>query len=109
REGAAGVALSWVVAFPIVFYVGLRRTARSLSVPVSMMLRPMATPAVCAAASALTAQVVLWGASAGNLPPLAVVAVQGGAGGLCYLAMYKALDRPHYDQTLNMVRRLIRA
>lgn len=107
-KGADGVALSWVVAFPIVFYVSLRRIAKSFDVSVAKLARPMTTPAACAAASALVAEAVLWGPST-SLPSAALVAIQCCSGCLCYWILYRTFDRPHYAHTLSIVRRLIHA
>jgi len=107
-KGANGVALSWIAAFPVVFYIALRRIAKSFSAPASMLLRPMATPAACAAASALATQLVLWGGTPLSLPPAALVVIQCCVGALSYWILYKRFDRAHYSQTLNIVRRLIR-
>lgn len=107
-KGTNGVALSWIVAFPIVFYVAIRRIARSFSASASMLLQPMATPAACAAASALAAQAVLWVGPSLSLPPAALLAVQCFVGPLCYWALYRRLDRAHYSQTLSVIRRVVR-
>lgn len=106
--GTNGVALSWIAAFPIVFYIAIRRIAGSFSAPASMLLRPMMTPAVCAAASALAAQVVLWVDASRFLPPVALVAIQCSVGTLCYWALYRTLDPAHYSQTLGVIRRVVR-
>jgi teichuronic acid exporter len=107
-RGADGVALSWLIAFPVVFYLAMRRTSRAFSAPVSTLLLPLAIPAACAAASALATECVLLGLST-LLPRPILVACQCGVGGICYWVLLRSFGPAHYSQALTTVRRLIRS
>lgn len=106
--GADGVALSWTVGFPFVFYIGMRRIAAAYSAPASTLLKPQLIPMICAGASALAAEAVYW-VPAHFLPKIALVACQCGVGTVCYGLLLRAFGRTHYSQSLLTVRRLIRS
>jgi O-antigen/teichoic acid export membrane protein len=106
-KGADGVALSWIVSFPIVFYVGIRRIAADFSVQLATFLRPIVRPVACAAASALAAELPLL-LFRQLTPPAALLAIQCGIGGLCYWSLLRYFGRDHYAQMLSITRRLIR-
>jgi teichuronic acid exporter len=107
KLGAVGVALSWTVAFPLIFYIAMRRTSRAFSIPASVVLKPMVAPAICAGASALAAQSALWLLS-GRAAPLVILILQCCIASVCYLLLLRSLAREQCDKTLYFLRRLFR-
>lgn len=105
-RGATGVAFSWVIAFPIVFFFGVKRISQSFSAGVLPLLRPMIIPMACAGASALAAEAILL-AFARVLAPVLLLACQCCVAGLLYWALLRSLGPAQYQQTLAITRRLI--
>ncbi len=112
-KGANGVALSWTVGFPFVFYVTARRIARDLSTRVATLLKPMLIPAICAGASAVIAEAAVLCAAnhvgGSHVARFALVASQCLLAGVCYWLLLRTLGRAQHDHTLTIIRRLARA
>lgn len=106
-RGATGLALCWTVAFPIIFYIAIRRMSRAFSVAPWTLLSPMALPAICAGASAVVAELILW-TLATRLPQALILVCQCCAAGGCYLLLLRSLGRSQFDQTVDLVRRVVR-
>lgn len=106
-KGANGVALSWTVGFPLVFYVATRRFSAAFAERITTLLKPTLIPAVCAMASALAAESLLWAPSRLLSSPL-LLACQCTVAILCYWLLFKNLGRTQYTQAVSTLRRLIR-
>lgn len=107
-QGADGVALSWTVGFPIVFYFGARRLAHEFSTGVSTLLRPMAAPAACAGTSSLAAESLRW-LLPEHFAPAIVLGCQCCLGGSLYWLLYRIFAPAQYAQTFAIARRLVGA
>jgi teichuronic acid exporter len=104
--GARGEAVAWVIGFPLVFVSAMHRIARRFGITLRLLLRPLLTPVVCAAATASVVEVIalLLGPM---LPPLVLLAIEVGlAGGLYWLLMVR-FGRDHYDQVIGLALQLI--
>lgn len=106
-KGADGVALSWVLALPIIFYIGVHRIAKDLGTQMTLLLRPMVLPALCGALSAAAAEAALLILS-GLLSSPIVLATQCVVATLCYWGLFRLLARNQYDQAVTIMRRLAR-
>lgn len=107
-KGADGVALSWTVGFPLVFYLGLRGITNAFATRVSTLLQPVLMPALCAGASALAADSLLWiGPHLLDRP--AMVVCQCALGTLCYWLLLRTFGYAQYSQAIDIGRRLIRS
>lgn len=106
-EGPNGAALSWTVAFPIVFYVATRRIAKVFSISITELLKPLLIPAACAGASAVAAEGILLGLSTRVIPAL-ILTFQCIGAAACYLLLIRSFSRSQYTQTLALFRRMVR-
>lgn len=103
--GPDGVALSWTVAFPLVFYVATRQIARAFSIRVTIIWHPMLVPAACAGISALIGEGVLIVLST-HVTPALILACQCTFAGVSYLLLLRQLSPAQYTQTLSLLRRI---
>ena len=104
-EGPDGVALSWTVAFPIVFYIATRRIGKAFSVSVAELLKPLLIPAASAGASALAAEGILLALSTHAAPAL-ILALQCTFAAASYLFLLRRFSLTQYTQTLSLFRRI---
>lgn len=106
-DGADGVAIGWAAAFPIVFYVAMRRTAKALTIDVSTLLRPILWPAVSAIGSVTAAECVFLSLSQ-RLPVVVVLVTEGVLAGVCYPLLLRRLSNLQYQEVILFVRRVMR-
>lgn len=98
--GLTGLALAWLVAFPVAFVDNLARSARVLEVGVGRMLGTMARPAMIGAAmyGAVTlARGVL------GLPPVPSLVCLAFIGAAVYAGLSLAANRAHLRETWDLV------
>ena len=106
RFGANAAAGAWLIGFPLVFWLSMRRLARVFATQTSLLLRPIWSPLTWAAASGAIvelAQLLLQH----RLPPLAQLAVETAIAGACYWALMRHFARPQYVQVLRAALRLV--
>ncbi len=56
RYGANAAACSWIVGFPLVFWISMRRISRAFAIDSAVLLRPLIVPAICAATACVLAE-----------------------------------------------------
>ena len=103
----SGAALAWILGFPLVFLAAMRRIAVAFGASVSVLLRPMMLPAVCATISCAAVEAIELSLSARLNTPI-LLGVEILVGGVCYLITIRHYGRDHYDQLFEMVARLLR-
>lgn len=103
KFGALGLALAWVLAYPVVFLVNAQRVCRAIDLRLAQYLWQL-LPA--AAAAALMAVAVTALDSVLPLPPAHwwTLAVLVGAGALVYAVAIVLLDRRHVAELLALLR-----
>lgn len=106
-KGAVGVAIGWAAAVPVAFYVAMRRTSKVFGIDKMRLLRPLIVPAVCGAASALSAEAIFLGL-ASRLAPVFTIACECVVGAVCFPVSLKWLSQSQYEQTVSFVRRVVR-
>ena len=106
-RGADGVALGSATAFPIVFYIAMKRTSRAFNVGPFALLKPILAPATCAAISACVAELSLISLQHRISVPL-IVACQCLFSTISYVALLRHLSKTQYEQTISLVRRIAR-
>lgn len=107
RYGADAAALSWVIGFPLVFWLTTRRIASAFKTHTAVLLRPMLRPALCAATSCLVVELVQVQTQqyTGAAAQFALDVVLGGA---CYAVLLRQYARRQYDIVMDLTRRLLR-
>jgi O-antigen/teichoic acid export membrane protein len=99
------VAFMWSVGFPVVFVTALWRIARALNIRLAALLRPMVSPALCAAVAATMVFALNTGTHLPVLVKLAGDAVIGAGG---YWLLLWRFGRSHHDQIFSLIRRLLK-
>jgi O-antigen/teichoic acid export membrane protein len=105
RFGANAAAAAWVIGFPPVFWVSMRRIARVFGTEMAVLLAPVARPVLCAIVSCVvvvSSEIAL----RERFPPIVVLAVQSVCATAAYLLAMRCLARPQYTQTLALIWRL---
>jgi O-antigen/teichoic acid export membrane protein len=104
--GARGVAIAWVIGFPLVFVSAMRRISLRFGVKLHEILQPLVAPAACAAftAAAVEACALSLGAI---LPPLALLAIEAAVAAGVYWFLLARFARSHYEQVTSLALRLL--
>jgi teichuronic acid exporter len=106
RFGANAAAATWVIGFPLVFWLAMRRIARVFGTRVSVLLRPLAAPLTWTAASCIMIELATL--TLGNrLVPVARLAVEAPIAAGCYWGLLRSFARPQYEQALRLALRLV--
>jgi teichuronic acid exporter len=106
RYGANAAALSWVIGFPLVFWLTTRRIARAFQTRVTTLVQPMLRPALCAAASCLVVELAQLQSNQ-YTGALAQFVLDMALGGVCYVVLMRRYARRQYDIIMDLTRRLL--
>ena len=68
--GANAAACSWILGFPLVFWLSMRRISRAFTTDLRTLMRPLLAPVLFAAAASLLAEAIFLGTS-GRIPAIA--------------------------------------
>jgi teichuronic acid exporter len=101
-----GAAVAWIVGFPLVFLVTLRRTAKAFDANVGTLLRPMLIPAVCAFMSCAAAETMELSLS-GKFDVPVLLGGEMLVGGIVYWIAIRQLGRRHYELVWDLSKRLL--
>jgi teichuronic acid exporter len=104
RFGLFGVALAWVVGFPLVYLVSVWMLVRVLRIPASLLFQPMASPAL-AAAACVAAVLVTQAVLVSRLSPLVVLGLQVAAGAITYIGILRLSSREVFAEVVDLVQR----
>jgi O-antigen/teichoic acid export membrane protein len=105
RFGANGAAAAWVVGFPPVFWISMRRIAKVFGTDMSALLAPVVKPLLCAILSCVAVAAAEF-ALRNRLLPIPVLVIQCVAATAAYVLAMRLFARPQYDQTLELLWRL---
>jgi O-antigen/teichoic acid export membrane protein len=100
------VALAWVIGFPLVFWLAMKRIATAIRSNLQLLLKPMVRPALCAAASCIAVEVVDLEMQR-VLNAVAQLAVEIVVGGSCYWILMRQCARAQYDLVFGLTSRLL--
>lgn len=104
QNGAVGVAISWASAFPIIFFMTSRKIAHALSIPLSILFKPLVSPAFCAAMSAAIAE-ILFLVLPTHLSPFLALSLQCGLATLSYFVLLRCVSPIQLTQTVSVLKR----
>jgi teichuronic acid exporter len=104
--GANAAACSWILGFPLVFWLSMRRISRAFGTDLRTLLLPLVAPAVFASASCLLAEAISLRTS-GRIPAVAQLVLEGAAAVGCYGAVVRWRAPLQYRQALQMALRLL--
>lgn len=105
--GANAAACSWILGFPLVFWLSMRRISRAFASELGTLLRPMISPVMFAAVASLLAEAISLG-TFGRIPAVAQIILEGAAAVGCYWLVIRWRAPMQYRQALQMVLRLVR-
>jgi teichuronic acid exporter len=99
--GPRGVAVAWVVGFPLVFVSAMRRISQRFGVTLRELLQSLLKPAICTAVTAATVEVFALSFNS-MLPSIVLLGIQIlMAAGLYWLLMVR-FARSQYDQAMQL-------
>jgi O-antigen/teichoic acid export membrane protein len=104
--GPNAAACSWILGFPLVFWLSMRRISRAFGTDLRTLLRPLVAPVVFASASCLLAEAISLRTS-GRIPAVAQLVLEGAAAVGCYGVVVRWRAPLQYRQALQMVLRLV--
>jgi teichuronic acid exporter len=104
--GPNAAAGAWVIGFPLVFWLSMRRVARAFATGVGVLLRPMAAPLTWAAASCAIVELAALELQ-NHLVPVAQLTLEGVIAAACYWALMRRFARPQFDQVLQLALRVV--
>jgi O-antigen/teichoic acid export membrane protein len=102
-----GAAIAWIIGYPLVFIIAMRRIARAFETKLSVLLQPMLLPAICASISCVAVETMQLSLSARLSAPI-LLGSEMFVGGILYLVTIRQFGRDHYDQLFEMLKRLLR-
>jgi O-antigen/teichoic acid export membrane protein len=105
--GVTGVAAAWAVGFPLVYLLGVRAVAQSLSIPTEGLWAPMFAPAL-SATGCVAVVFLVYALCDGRFPPTVTLALEISAGALTYVLLLRALSRSAFHEIIDLVRRFTR-
>jgi PST family polysaccharide transporter len=98
------VGIAWVIGFPLVYLVAVRRISAVLSIGTFTLLRSMVVPMLCAALSCLA---MLGFSTAAELPPVPMLVGEMAIVLTVYWLLMWRFARSHHDQVIGLARRFI--
>lgn len=101
--GAHGIALSWLVGYPVLTAISAVWTLRKLAIAPGLLLRAISPPALASVAMALV--VILLDRALGGSSPLLRLVLLVAAGGLTYGLWLTVFARDRLAEVLTLVRR----
>lgn len=104
--GVKGAAGAWIIGFPLVFWLSMRRIARVFAIGTRVLLRPLAAPLIWTAASGIIVELAAL-LLRHHLAPLAQLVVEGAIAAACYWVLLRHFARPQYDQVLHLALRVM--
>lgn len=104
RWGLAGVAAAWAVAYPIAFVAATFRTRSVFNASMLQLCAPMAAPALSAALMVAAVAAIL---ALTSWPSLVLLVSKTLLGMSIYAGLLLVVSRPHFDDALNFMRRLV--
>jgi len=105
QYGLFGVALAWVVGFPVVYLASVWMVVRVMRIPASLLFQPMVSPALAAAGCVA----VVWLTQSALLARLSaplVLGLQVVIGGVTYVVLLRLLSREAFAEVVDLVQRL---
>lgn len=106
RYGANAAAGSWIIGFPLVFWLSMRRIAGVFATRTSVLLRPLLAPLIWTAASCAIIEITALLLKQ-RLVPLAQLAVEAVVAAACYWVLMRHYARAQYEQVLRVALRLV--
>ncbi len=106
RFGANAAAAAWVLGFPPVFWLSMRRIARVFGVAMTALLAPAVRPMLCALGSCVCILLTDWGLQ-NRLPSVVILIAQCSIAAAAYAVLMRCFARYQYDQTVTLLMRLL--
>ena len=102
--GVNGLALAWLLGFPLVFVLAVRRITGKLGLGLSQVLRQLLEPAAAGAVLWLVVSGLSWVLTP-VLPAALSLAVQVVVGAACFVGVVALIDRPTLRELLGFLQR----
>jgi teichuronic acid exporter len=99
-------ACAWIVGFPVVFWLSMRRIARAFGTRISLLLRPALAPLIWSAASCAIVELSVL-LMQQRLIPVAQLAAEVLIAGACYWVLMRHFARGQYEHILGLALRVV--